>query len=94
MARRCLAGGAITAPFVGDDQSRKSRLYLDLTAHQRLLTEIEVTFTAEGTGGRVNLEHRTLENWGEGSHQARASIDSQGGWSGLLRLYGAAVGVG
>jgi len=52
-----------------------------------LLTEVEVTFHPEGGGTRVDLEHRLLERMGEGAEGARASFDSEGGWSGLLKLY-------
>lgn len=52
-----------------------------------LVTEVEVQFTPEGSGTRVDLEHRYLERLGETAEQLRASIDSPGGWSGLLELY-------
>jgi len=52
-----------------------------------LLTEVEVTFAPEGAGTRVTLEHRLLENMGDGAEGARASFESDGGWMGLLRLY-------
>ena len=52
-----------------------------------LITEVEVTFSAEGGGTRVNLEHRHLERLGETAEQMREAIDSPGGWSELLALY-------
>ena len=52
-----------------------------------LVTEVEVNFTPEGSGTRVNLEHRNLERLGETAEQLRQSIDSPGGWGGLLALY-------
>jgi uncharacterized protein YndB with AHSA1/START domain len=53
-----------------------------------LLTEVEVTFTPEvGGATRVELEHRYLERMGEGAESVRASVDSDGGWQGLLRAY-------
>jgi uncharacterized protein YndB with AHSA1/START domain len=52
-----------------------------------LLTEVEVTFTAEGDGARVNLEHRHLERMGEHAEAAREQIDAPEGWGLLLRLY-------
>lgn len=52
-----------------------------------LVTEVEVNFTPEGSGTRVNLEHRNLERLGETAEGFRQSIDSPGGWGGLLALY-------
>jgi uncharacterized protein YndB with AHSA1/START domain len=55
-----------------------------------LLTEVEVVFTPEGEGAtRVNFEHRFLENMGPAGEGARASFDSEGGWTGLLRMFAA-----
>jgi uncharacterized protein YndB with AHSA1/START domain len=54
-----------------------------------LLTEVEVVFTPEGAGTRVNFEHRLLENMGAEGEGARASFDSEGGWSGLLQMFAA-----
>jgi uncharacterized protein YndB with AHSA1/START domain len=63
------------------------RLGGDWKYHKDLLTEVEVRFNAEGARTRVDFEHRKLENWGAGGDAARAAIDSDGGWSGLLKLY-------
>ena len=52
-----------------------------------LMTEVEVNFTPEGSGTRVNLEHRNLERLGDSAEGFRQSIDSPGGWGGLLALY-------
>ena len=52
-----------------------------------LVTEVEVQFTPEGSGTRVNLEHRHLERVGETAEALREAVDSPGGWSGLLQLY-------
>jgi len=46
-----------------------------------------VTFTAEGAGTRVVLEHRKLENMGQAADATRAALDSDGGWGGILALY-------
>ena len=55
-----------------------------------LLTEVEVVFTPEGEGAtRVNFEHRLLQNMGAAGEGARASFDSEGGWTGLLRMFAA-----
>jgi uncharacterized protein YndB with AHSA1/START domain len=52
-----------------------------------ILTEVEVNFAPDGEGTLVTLEHRDLDRLGEGAEQVRAAVDSEGGWSGLLRLY-------
>jgi len=52
-----------------------------------LMTEVEVLFTPEGSGTRVNLEHRNLERLGDTAEGFREAIDAPGGWSGLLALY-------
>jgi uncharacterized protein YndB with AHSA1/START domain len=65
------------------------RIGADWKYDPALLTEVEVVFTAEGEGTRVNLEHRLLENMGAEGEGARASFDSDGGWSGLLQMFAA-----
>jgi uncharacterized protein YndB with AHSA1/START domain len=67
------------------------RIGTDWKYQPDLLTEVEVTFTAEGGATRVELEHRHLERMGEGAEGARASFDSPGGWGGLLEFFAAAV---
>jgi uncharacterized protein YndB with AHSA1/START domain len=53
-------------------------------------SEVEVRFTPEADGRtRVDLEHRYFERHGEGWQIMRTSIDSPGGWGGLLALYAA-----
>jgi uncharacterized protein YndB with AHSA1/START domain len=52
-------------------------------------SEVEVRFTAEADGKtRVDLEHRHFERCGAAGESMRAMVDSEGGWNGLLRLYG------
>lgn len=51
-------------------------------------TEVEVLFKSEGSGTRVDLEHRHLERLGKAAETVRQAIDSPGGWSGLLALFG------
>jgi uncharacterized protein YndB with AHSA1/START domain len=48
-------------------------------------TEVEVRFTTEGDGTRVELEHRRWERFGEKAAEARSGYES--GWQGLLALY-------
>jgi uncharacterized protein YndB with AHSA1/START domain len=53
-----------------------------------LITEVEVTFTpVEGGATRVDLEHRNLERFGDKVEAVRNSIDSEGGWTGILKVY-------
>ena len=40
-----------------------------------LVTEVEVTFTSEGTGTRVNLEHRDLERMGDKADAMHETVD-------------------
>jgi uncharacterized protein YndB with AHSA1/START domain len=56
-----------------------------------LITEVEVTFTPIGDQTRVDLEHRNLERYGDKAEGVRNAIDSDGGWMGILRLYGEAA---
>jgi uncharacterized protein YndB with AHSA1/START domain len=58
-----------------------------------LSTEVEVRFIAEGPRTtRVELEHRDLERFGEKAQAMRSAFDSEGGWTGILQLFGAAAG--
>jgi uncharacterized protein YndB with AHSA1/START domain len=53
-----------------------------------LHTEVEVSFVAEGPGStRVTLEHRGLDAYGDQIDEVRRSIDSPGGWRGILELF-------
>ncbi len=68
------------------------RIGADWTYHADLLTEVEVRFTAEGERTRVDFEHRGLERMGEKAAETRVALDSDGGWTGILKLYADAVG--
>lgn len=48
-------------------------------------TEVEVRFSSDGEGTRVELEHRGWERYPSGGSEERASYDS--GWPGVLDLY-------
>ena len=51
-------------------------------------SEVEVRFTPDGEGyTRVDLEHRNLERHGAGAPTLRTAIDSEGGWTGLMKMY-------
>ena len=57
-----------------------------------LVTELEVRFTPDGADAtRVDLEHRHLERFGDAAETVRGSLDSPGGWPGLLDLYAKAA---
>lgn len=56
-----------------------------------LITEVEVTFTPDGDGTRVDLEHRNLERMGERASAVREAVGGPGGWGGLLELYAQAT---
>jgi uncharacterized protein YndB with AHSA1/START domain len=58
-------------------------------------SEVEVTFSPEGEGAtRVELWHRNLERMTVGAAEARAAIDGEGGWSGLLARFKEAAEAG
>jgi uncharacterized protein YndB with AHSA1/START domain len=52
-----------------------------------LITEVEVLFTADGEGTRVDLEHRDLERMGEKAEAMRETVSGPGGWPALLQLF-------
>ena len=54
-------------------------------------SQVEVTFTPEGDGTRVELEHRGFERRGEGGGQVAEAVAGEGGWSGLLGRYAEAA---
>jgi uncharacterized protein YndB with AHSA1/START domain len=57
----------------------------------QLVTEVEVRFTAENGGTRVDLEHRLLRGFGPRADEMRGIFDSKGGWNGILGLFVARV---
>lgn len=57
-----------------------------------LTTEVEVTFTAEPAGTRLDLRHRHLERYGERAQEMYAAFDSPDGWTGILDLYAGVAG--
>ena len=52
-----------------------------------LHSEVEVTFTPEGKGTAVRLEHGMLENYGAAAEQMAHVFDSPNGWSGLVSSF-------
>jgi uncharacterized protein YndB with AHSA1/START domain len=65
------------------------QLSADFAFDPALHTEVEVTFTPEGSGTRVRLEHRMLENYGKGAGRMAQVFDSPNGWGGLLAAFAA-----
>jgi uncharacterized protein YndB with AHSA1/START domain len=57
-----------------------------------LVTEVEVTFTAEGPKRtKVELEHRDLARFGVAAEGLRNTIDGPGGWSLILEQFAKAA---
>jgi len=54
-------------------------------------TEVEVRFTPEGEGTRVDLEHRGWERLGAVGAEARESYGSENGWTMVVERYVAAA---
>lgn len=63
----------------------------DWTYQPDLVTEVEVTFTREDSGTRVDLEHRHLERMGDRGGLMREMVDSSNGWGALLQLFSQAT---
>ena len=59
----------------------------EFTYDPDLITEVEVLFTSDGAGTRVDLEHRNLERMGEKAEAMRETVGGPGGWPGLLALF-------
>jgi uncharacterized protein YndB with AHSA1/START domain len=76
------------------DPPKRVVLAWQITAHWQydpdLITEVEVTFTAEGPRTtRVDLEHRNLDRFGVTAIDLRKSIDGPGGWGLILSNFAA-----
>lgn len=56
-----------------------------------LITEVEIRFTPEDGGTRVDLEHRNLERFGEAAETVRAAFDGPDGWPLSLGLFAKAA---
>ncbi|MGH9642444.1 MAG: SRPBCC family protein [Terriglobales bacterium] len=53
-------------------------------------SEVEVRFTPLESGStRVDLEHRNFARTGSGWETMRGMVDYEGGWGGLLKMFGA-----
>jgi len=62
----------------------------EIDADASRATEVEVRFTPQGDGTRVELEHRGFERRADGAAIAD-EVGADGGWGALLELYAAAV---
>jgi uncharacterized protein YndB with AHSA1/START domain/uncharacterized damage-inducible protein DinB len=57
-------------------------------------SEVEVVFTPEANGmTRVDLEHRHFERHGKDFERVRSGVGGEGGWGGLLRIFGRTANV-
>ncbi len=52
-----------------------------------LVTEVGVTFTPQGDGTRLVLEHRHLERIGDPAQEMAEKVGAPGGWTTVLQLY-------
>ena len=68
------------------------RLNADFAFDQTIHTEVEVRFTAQDGGTRVELEHRGLDAYGDRADEMRETFDDPNGWTGLLRRFAEAAG--
>ena len=51
-------------------------------------TEVEVSFTAEGSGRtRLDLRHRNLQRYGADAERMQAIFDDPSGWTGVLARF-------
>ena len=55
-------------------------------------TEVEVTFTPDGDGTLVELEHRGFEKHGETGVKMREAVSAPGGWNDLLQMFAKEAG--
>jgi uncharacterized protein YndB with AHSA1/START domain len=73
------------------DPPHRVVLAWQITSHWQFggdfLTEVEVRFIGEGTGTRVELEHRLLERYGDAESDIRGKFESPAGWGGLLERF-------
>lgn len=60
------------------------QLSADWRCDPQVATEVEVRFSAEGPGTRVDLEHRGLEAYGDRAEEVAAALGAPGGWAGIL----------
>jgi uncharacterized protein YndB with AHSA1/START domain len=68
------------------------RLDAEFAYDQTIHTEVEVRFTAQDGGTRVELEHRGLDAYGDRAAEMRETFGSDTGWMGLLRRFAEAAG--
>lgn len=81
-----------TGKVLAWDPPRRLLLAWQLTAKWEydpaFVTEVEVTFVAEGPKKtRVQLEHRNLERYGESATELRKMINAQDGWGQMMDAF-------
>lgn len=73
------------------DPPRRLVLSWQITAQWQFgaefLTEVEVRFTPEGAGTRIELEHRLLDRYADAEADMRGKLGSPAGWGGLLERF-------
>jgi uncharacterized protein YndB with AHSA1/START domain len=63
------------------------QLTLEFTFDPDLITEVEVLFTPERTGTRVELEHRDLDRFGPDAEKMHETFSAPGAWDATLAAY-------
>src|SRR5262249_8171762 len=63
------------------------QLDADWNYNSKIITEIEVRFSPEPVGTRIDFEHRHLERLGPRAAEVKRTIEEEGGWTGLLRAF-------
>jgi uncharacterized protein YndB with AHSA1/START domain len=76
--RRLLLAWHLTSEYTFDPDPAKA-------------TEVEVTFTPQGDGTLVELEHRGFEKLGRVGAKMRDAVSEPGGWGDLLGMFAKAV---
>ena len=59
----------------------------ELDPDESRASQVEVTFTPEGDGTRVELVHSGFDRRGEGGEEVAKGVSGEGGWGTLLARY-------
>lgn len=59
----------------------------DFKADATIKSEVDVRFTAENGGTRMDLVHGGMRSYGARAEELRAILDGPGGWSGMLESF-------
>ncbi len=63
----------------------------ELDPDESKASQVEVAFTPEGDGTRVEIVHSGFDRRGEGGEGVATGVAGEGGWSGLLARYAEAA---